>query len=133
MKLIVYNKPRRYKTQCTLVAVLPIFGAALVWMPAAALLLLDGHWEKALILTLWGSLVIGLIDNFLYPLLMKDRLSMHTVPVFIAAMGGLFAFGATGVVLGPLVLAVALALLDIWRRRMRLHEIEMGINDDSPR
>jgi predicted PurR-regulated permease PerM len=116
-----------------LVAVLPIFGAALVWMPAAALLLLDGHWEKALILTLWGSLVIGLIDNFLYPLLMKDRLSMHTVPVFIAAMGGLFAFGATGVVLGPLVLAVALALLDIWRRRMRLHEIEMGINDDSPR
>jgi predicted PurR-regulated permease PerM len=116
-----------------LVAVLPIFGAALVWVPAAAYLLIEGHWEKALVLALWGSVVIGLIDNLLYPLLMKNRLAMHTVPVFIAAMGGLFAFGATGIVLGPLVLAVAIALLDVWRRRMRLHEIEMGVNDDSDR
>jgi predicted PurR-regulated permease PerM len=116
-----------------LVAVLPIFGAALVWVPAAAYLLIEGHWEKALVLAAWGAIVIGLIDNLLYPLLMKNRLSMHTVPVFIAAMGGLFAFGATGIVLGPLILAVALALLDVWRRRMRLHEIETGVNDDSDR
>jgi predicted PurR-regulated permease PerM len=114
-----------------LVAVLPIFGAAIVWVPAAAYLLIEGHWERAVVLALWGGVVIGLIDNLLYPLLMKDRLSMHTVPVFIAAMGGLFAFGATGIVLGPLILAVAIALIDVWRRRMRLHEIEMGVNDDS--
>jgi predicted PurR-regulated permease PerM len=113
-------------------AVLPILGAALIWIPAAAYLLIEGHWEKALILALWGSVVIGLVDNLLYPLLMKNRLSMHTVPVFIAALGGLFAFGATGIVLGPLILAVAIALLDVWRRRMRLHEIEEGVNDDSP-
>jgi len=80
---------------------------------------------------LWRDL--GLIDNFLYPLLMKNKLSMHTVPVFIAAMGGLLVFGATGIVLGPLVLAVAIALLDVWRRRMQLHEIEIGVNDESPR
>jgi len=55
------------------------------------------------------------------------------VPVFIAAMGGLFAFGATGIVLGPLILAVTIALLDVWHRRMRLHEIEMGVNDNSDR
>ena len=116
-----------------LLAVLPLLGAAFVWIPAAAFLLIDGHWEKAIVLALWGSVVIGLIDNFLYPLLMKNRLSMHTVPVFIAAMGGLFAFGATGIVLGPLILAVAIALIDVWRRRMRLHEIEMGVNDDSAR
>jgi predicted PurR-regulated permease PerM len=116
-----------------LVAVLPIFGAALVWVPAAAYLLIEGHWEKALVLAAWGAIVIGLIDNLLYPVLMKNRLSMHTVPVFIAAVGGLFAFGATGIVLGPLILAVALALLDVWRRRMRLHEIETGVNDDSDR
>jgi predicted PurR-regulated permease PerM len=116
-----------------LVAVLPIFGAALVWVPAAAYLLIEGHWEKALVLAAWGAIVIGLVDNLLYPLLMKNRLSMHTVPVFIAAVGGLFAFGATGIVLGPLILAVALALLDVWRRRMRLHEIETGVNDDSDR
>jgi predicted PurR-regulated permease PerM len=116
-----------------LAAVLPVFGAALVWIPAAAYLLIEGHWEKALALAAWGAVVIGLIDNLLYPLLMKNRLSMHTVPVFIAALGGIVAFGATGIVLGPLILAVALALLDVWRRRMRLHEIESGVNDDSNR
>lgn len=116
-----------------LVAVLPLFGAALVWVPAALYLLVEGHWEKALILALWGSVVIGLIDNLLLPMLLKNKLAMHTVPVFIAAMGGLFAFGATGIVLGPLVLALAIALLDVWRRRMRMREIEMGVNDDSPR
>lgn len=116
-----------------LVAVLPLFGAALVWVPAALYLLVEGHWEKALILALWGGLVIGLIDNLLLPLLLKNKLSMHTVPVFIAAMGGLFAFGATGIVLGPIVLALAIALLDVWRRRMRMHEIEMGVNDNSDR
>ena len=125
--------PLLWAAVMALVAVLPLFGAALVWLPAAAFLLIDGHWEKALILALWGSVVIGLIDNFLYPLLMKNKLSMHTVPVFIAAMGGLFVFGATGIVLGPLIFAVGIALLDVWRRRMQLHEIEIGVNDESPR
>jgi predicted PurR-regulated permease PerM len=125
--------PLLWGAMMALVAVLPFLGAAIVWLPAVAFLLLDGHWEKALILFLWGSIVIGLIDNFLYPLLMKDRLQMHTVPVFIAAMGGLFVFGTTGIVLGPLILAVAIALLDIWRRRMELREVVTGVNDNAPR
>ncbi len=115
-----------------LLAVLPILGAAIVWAPAAAILALDGHWEKALILAAWGAVVIGLIDNLMLPMLMKERLHMHTVPVFIAAVGGLFAFGATGVVLGPLILALGFALLEVWKRRMALHEIVAGVNDASP-
>lgn len=122
--------PLLWAAVMALVAVLPLFGAAIVWLPAAAWLLVEGQWEKALALVAWGGIVIGLIDNFLYPLLMKNRVSMHTVPVFISAMGGLFAFGATGIVLGPLILAVAIALLDVWHRRIRLHEIEAGVNDN---
>jgi predicted PurR-regulated permease PerM len=76
----------------------------------------------------WGGIVISLIDNLLYPLLVRDRLRLHTVPVFIAVLGGLVVFGVTGIVLGPLVLAVGRALLDIWRRRMRLGEVESGIH-----
>jgi predicted PurR-regulated permease PerM len=125
--------PLMWGAVMALLAVLPFLGAAFVWLPAVGFLLFEGHWEKAIILFLWGSVVIGLIDNLLYPILMKDRLQMHTVPVFIAALGGLFAFGATGIVLGPLILAVALALIDIWRRRMELHEIVSGVNDNSPR
>jgi predicted PurR-regulated permease PerM len=109
-------------------AILPMFGAALIWVPAAAFLAIDGEIGKALVLVAWGTLIVGLIDNLLYPVLVKDRMRMHTVPVFIAVLGGLFAFGATGVVLGPLILAVAIALLDIWRRRMAAGEIESGVN-----
>ncbi|HVF65711.1 MAG TPA: AI-2E family transporter [Casimicrobiaceae bacterium] len=101
-----------------LLAVLPMFGAALVWIPAAIYLAVSGDWGKALLLTAWGTIVVGLIDNLIGPLVMKGRLHMHTVPVFIAVLGGVFAFGATGFVLGPLIFAVALALVDIWKRRM---------------
>ncbi len=123
--------PLLWGSVMALLAVLPLFGAAIVWAPAAAFLAIDGHWEKALILVAWGSLVIGLIDNIMIPILMKKRLHMHTVPVFIAAVGGLFAFGATGIVLGPLVLAVAIALIEVWKHRMALHEVVSGINDDA--
>jgi predicted PurR-regulated permease PerM len=109
-------------------AILPMFGAALVWVPAAGFLAIEGDLDKALLLTAWGTLVVGLIDNLLYPVLVKGRLRMHTVPVFISVLGGLFAFGATGVVLGPLILAVAIALLEIWRRRMADGDIESAVN-----
>jgi predicted PurR-regulated permease PerM len=112
-------------------AILPLFGAALIWVPAALYLAINGEWDKALLLTAWGTIVVGLIDNLLYPLLVKNKLRIHTVPVFIAVLGGLFAFGATGVVLGPLILAVALALVEVWRRRMALGEIEEGVNHPS--
>jgi predicted PurR-regulated permease PerM len=102
-----------------LLAILPVIGAAFVWVPAALYLLLaEGSWEKALILTAWGSIVVGLIDNVLYPLFVKNRLRMHTVPVFIAVLGGLAVFGTAGIVLGPVILAVAVALAGVWRRRM---------------
>lgn len=109
-------------------AVLPVLGAAIVWVPAALyLLLIEGSWEKALILTAWGSIVIALIDNLLYPMFVKDRLRLHTVPVFISVIGGLVVFGAAGVVLGPVVLALAVGLTDIWRHRMNTGEaVENG-------
>lgn len=100
-------------------AVLPVMGAALVWMPAVAFLALEGSWEKALVLALWGSVVVALIDNLLYPIFVGDQLRLHTVPVFVAVVGGLVLFGAAGLVLGPLVLAVTVALLEVWRERTR--------------
>jgi predicted PurR-regulated permease PerM len=101
-----------------LLAVLPVLGAAIVWVPAALYLALTGSWEKALILTAWGGIVVALIDNLLYPVMVKDRLRLHAVPVFIAVIGGLMVFGMAGIVLGPVVLVIATALANVWRRRM---------------
>jgi len=110
--------PLLWGTVMALLAVLPVLGAAIIWIPAAIYLALTGSWEKALILATWGALAIGLIDNLLYPLIVKGRLRLHTVPVFISIIGGLVAFGAVGLVLGPVVLALAVALADVWRKRM---------------
>jgi len=100
-----------------LLSVIPILGAFVIWVPVAAGLALQGDWGKAVILTIWGSVVVSLIDNLLYPMLVGKEMRLHTVPVFIAIVGGLFVFGASGLVIGPVILAVTLACLDVLRRR----------------
>ena len=120
--------PLLWGTIMALLAVLPVLGAAMVWVPAAIYLgVVEGSWDKALILTAWGAIVVSLIDNLLYPVFVKGRLRMHTVPVFISVIGGLTVFGAAGVVLGPVLLALAVGLADIWGRRMSTAEaVEHG-------
>lgn len=105
-----------------LLSVLPVLGAAIVWMPVAAYFAMQGHWPEALALTAFGAIVIGLIDNLIYPLIVKDRLHLHAVPVLVSIIGGLIVFGASGMVLGPLLLAVTDALVKIWRRRLSIQE-----------
>ena len=109
--------PLVWGTVMGLLAVVPILGAFVVWIPVAVFLALEGQWGKALILTGWGGLVIALVDNLLYPMLVGQRLRVHTLPVFIAMLGGIALFGASGLILGPLVLALTQALVDVWRRR----------------
>jgi predicted PurR-regulated permease PerM len=100
-----------------LLAIIPYLGTFVVWGPAAAILALQGEWGKAAILVGWGAIAIGLIDNLLYPYLVGQRLRQHTVVSFVAILGGVALFGATGVVLGPVVVTLAFFLLDLWRRR----------------
>lgn len=109
--------PFLWGTVMAVLSLVPILGAFLVWIPAAIILALQGHWVKALILTGWGSLVIGLIDNILYPLLVGKRIRLHIVPVFIALIGGIMVFGGSGLILGPLIFAITLALLEVWQKR----------------
>jgi predicted PurR-regulated permease PerM len=89
----------------------------IVWIPAALFLLLDGSGGKALMLTLWGAVVVGGIDNLLYPMLVGRRLKMHTLLAFVSIVGGLAVFGSAGLILGPVVFAITRLLLEIWNRR----------------
>jgi predicted PurR-regulated permease PerM len=107
-------------------ATLPILGTSIVWGPAAIVLLAQGSWIKALILVVWGALVVSLIDNLLYPVLIASDLRVHTLAVFVSVFGGLIAFGAAGVVLGPVILATAAALMDVWRIRTRGDRLNPG-------
>lgn len=100
-----------------LLAVVPVLGAFIVWVPAALFLLLEGSWGKALLLTIWGAVVVGGIDNLLLPILVGNRLKQHTLLAFLSVVGGLMVFGAAGLILGPVVLTVTTVLLEIWREQ----------------
>ena len=97
-----------------LLAVVPVLGAFIIWIPAAIFLVLEGSGGKALLLTLWGTIVVGGIDNLLYPILVGRRLKMHTVLAFISLVGGLIVFGPSGLILGPVIFTVTRLLLEIW-------------------
>ena len=97
-----------------LLAVVPVLGAFIVWIPAAIFLLLDGSEGKALLLTIWGAVVVGGIDNLLYPMLVGSRLKMHTIIAFVSIVGGLIVFGPSGLILGPVMFTVTRILLEIW-------------------
>jgi predicted PurR-regulated permease PerM len=113
-----------------LMALVPVLGAFVVWIPAAVFLLLDGSWGKAIILALWGLIVIGTADNLLRPILVGRRLKQHTVLAFISVVGGLIQFGLAGLILGPTILALTTALLEIWAGRNSA-ELESNAVDEA--
>jgi predicted PurR-regulated permease PerM len=105
-------------------AMIPAFGAFLVWVPVALYLGVSGHWIKVAILVIWGGGIVSLIDNFLYPILVGPHLRQHSVAVLLSILGGIALFGITGIVLGPLAFTAASTLLDLWRERSRKEEKE---------
>jgi predicted PurR-regulated permease PerM len=104
-------------TVMALLAIVPYLGAFVVWAPAAVILAAEGQWGKSLILIAWGTIVIGLIDNLIYPILVGNRMRLHTVVAFFAIVGGIVLFGASGLVLGPVLVSLTTFLLETWRRR----------------
>jgi predicted PurR-regulated permease PerM len=97
-------------------SMIPMAGAFLVWVPAAIYLAITGTYVKAGILVVWGVLVIGTIDNVLSPRLVGRRASLHELLIFFAVLGGLQVFGVLGLVLGPVVVAMTLALIEMARQ-----------------
>ena len=99
-----------------LIAFIPAIGAGAVTLFVALLVYLTGHPYAALFLALWAVLVVSLVDNLLKPLLIKSGMQMNGAVVFFALIGGLLAFGGTGLLLGPLIVTLLLALLRIYQR-----------------
>ena len=93
-------------------SIFPILGSFVVWLPVALTFAVQGQWLRALLLTGWGVIIINPVDNLLVPVLVGRTLRLHTLLIFFAIIGGLAAFGASGVVLGPLIVAVAVALFE---------------------
>jgi predicted PurR-regulated permease PerM len=100
-------------------SMIPMAGAFLVWGPAAIFLAVTGAWTRAIVLVIWGVIVVGSVDNLLSPRLVGQRTRLHELLVFFSVLGGLEVFGVLGVVIGPVTVAVTLAIIEMVRQANR--------------
>ncbi len=98
-------------------AFVPVVDTFVLWLPAAVYLGLEGRWGEALGVAALGSLLVRAIENLLYPVMVHDRLRVPSESIFVALVGGLLLFGWSGLVLGPVILTVTSALLEICAER----------------
>ncbi|TWO72185.1 AI-2E family transporter [Caenimonas sedimenti] len=96
-----------------LLSLLPAVGAILVWGPVALYFFFTGELIKGVGLTIWGAVVIGLVDNFLRPILVGKDTRMPDYLILVATLGGLVVFGLNGFVIGPVIAAVFLVSWDM--------------------
>lgn len=95
-------------------SLVPLFGTGIIWVPASIILIATGNIIGGIGLFLWGTLIIGTVDNFVRPYLIEGRAPVHPLLTFLAVLGGVFAFGPKGIIYGPIVLNLLLAFLHIY-------------------
>ncbi|HUK55741.1 MAG TPA: AI-2E family transporter [Nitrospiria bacterium] len=101
-------------------SLIPIVGSFLVWLPAALILLLQGDAPHGIFLAVWGAVIVGLSDHLLRPLIIGSRTRLSTFMIFISLLGGVQAFGMLGIVLGPMVVVITLALLEAYEQSLKV-------------
>ena len=99
-----------------LAGILPIIGVAIIWVPVAIYLLIAGNTFQALGVIIFG-LISSSLDNFIRPIIVSKKTQMPSSLILIGMIGGLFLFGILGLILGPLILAYLLIILEVYRNK----------------
>lgn len=112
-----------------LLSLVPMVGAAAVWVPAAIYLAISASmgtrpWWPAVVLTLWGVFGVSLIDNIIRPWAMKGKAQLPAIPLLFAVLGGLQAFGFVGLVIGPLVFSLLMSIIDIYKKSFAMQRTD---------
>lgn len=93
---------------------IPNVGAALVWIPAAAILILQGHTTTGIALAAFCALIVGSLDNVLRPILVGKDTKMHELLIFFSTLGGIFMFGFPGLFIGPVIASLFVSIWEIY-------------------
>ncbi|MFP2898757.1 AI-2E family transporter [Corallococcus sp. 4LFB] len=99
-----------------LVALVPVGGTALVWGPIGVILIAANRVSEGVFLLAWGTFLVGSIDNVIRPRLCGSRMALHPLLVFLSMFGGLAVFGMMGLLVGPLIASIFMAMVRIYRR-----------------
>ncbi len=94
-------------------AIIPAVGCAIIWAPAGVIMLVMGHLWQGIVILVFGSVVISMVDQFLRPILIGQDVPMHPLLIFLSTLGGLVVFGLSGFVIGPIITALVLVIWDM--------------------
>src|SRR6185369_1295230 len=107
--------PALWGSFAVIAALIPGIGTSLIIVPGVLYLFFTSTNLYALGLFIWGVLAVGLIDNYLGPILVHRGVNIHPFLILLSVMGGLIFFGPIGFIAGPLVVALLFALLEIYK------------------
>jgi len=119
------GKPIVWGALCAVASLVPAIGTGIVCVPAAIVWAVSGHIGAGVgLLVYWGVIITSIPDYWLRPRLMKGHMRLHELLVLIAVFGGIEAFGAIGILVGPMFVAMFVAMLRIYERNYRLPSTE---------
>ena len=100
-----------------IICMIPFLGSGLVWIPVSFFLLASGQTYSGIFLLLYGGLFVSSLDNIIRPIILSRKSSTLPIPVsIIGTIGGLFVFGIAGLILGPLILAYAMIIIEFYQQ-----------------
>jgi predicted PurR-regulated permease PerM len=108
--------PFLFGTLMAICAPIPFVGTALIWLPGAVYLLMQGQTLSGVLLIVWGVLAVSSIDNIIRPLFISGRAKLPILVIVFGVMGGFLAFGLAGLVAGPVILAIVLIFFEVYRQ-----------------
>jgi predicted PurR-regulated permease PerM len=101
-------------TIMAILSIIPSVGSAIVWGPAAIILIATGHLAKGIGLAIFCAVVVGSLDNLLRPILVGKDTQMHELMILFGTLGGIMMFGVVGLVIGPIVAALFVTVWEIY-------------------
>ena len=107
--------PLLWSAMVVFAALIPLVGSPLAWVPAALYLFLAVSPTRGVLMALYGTFAISMVDNLLKPIILKGAAQIHTMLGFLSILGGLYAFGPKGLIVGPVVLSLVLSAYRIYR------------------
>lgn len=118
---MIFNVPQPFLWGMftVMAALVPTIGTAISLVPAILYLVITGQMPQAIGMTIWAVTAVGLVDNFLSPKLIGEAVKLHPVLVLLSVIGGIQFFGILGFLIGPILMAIFVALVEMYRKDFR--------------
>jgi len=98
---------------------MPLVGTSIIWVPVSVYFFIIGNYFNGIFIAIWGVLAIGMVDNYIRPLIIGSKMNIHPMLLFFAILGAIFEFGFVGIIIGPVVIAVSDVLVKSYIESIR--------------